>query len=69
MTSGRIGSAVGGRVIPGTASRLLESAMQVNTVFCIQSLIAEKRFYLLFHFSSQYILSSFRIVLPLEEAK
>ena len=42
MTSGRIGSAVGGRVIPGTASRLLESAMQVNTVFCIQSLIAEK---------------------------
>ena len=33
MTSGRIGSAVGGRVIPGTASRLLESAMQVNKVF------------------------------------
>ena len=33
MTSGRIGSAVGGgasRVIPGTASRLLESAMQVS---------------------------------------
>ena len=33
MTSGRIGSAVGGghsRVVPGTASRLLESAMQVN---------------------------------------
>ncbi len=32
MTSGRIGSAVGGRVIPGTASRLLESAMQVSII-------------------------------------
>ena len=30
MTSGRIGSAIGSRVVPGTASRLLESAMQVT---------------------------------------
>ena len=68
MTSGRIGSAVGGRVIPGTASRLLESAMQVTTALLYSDQSGKIIMILISNIISNYI-PFFRIVLHLEVVK